>query len=313
MPSVHMVTDVLKQRYPREWRIFTRGLIKAQRTLAPLDHVRDFPLSTLTGIAHRGSFKQVERYVMFIGASRSGHSLVGSLLNAHPHVVIGHQLHALRYVAAGYRRMQLFEMVLRTERRYGRRGRVSNKGRFQYVVPRQWQGRFTELRVIGDKRGATSAELLRVRPELLDRLRSLVGVPIRVVNVVRNPYDTISTMSVRFRVDLSGAADRYFGLVATTAAIRQSLDESEWLDLRHEDLIREPARTLARLCDFVGVEADEGYLQDCASIVYPKPHQSRYEAPWTPELLEDVERRMAPFPFLEGYRYEERTDAPTPG
>lgn len=313
MPSVRVVTDVLKRRYPQEWRTFTRGLIKAQRTLAPIDHVRDFPLSVLTGIPHREAFEQVERYVMFIGASRSGHSLVGSLLNAHPNVVIAHQLHALRYVAAGYRRMQLFEMILRTERRYGRRGRVSNKGRFQYVVPRQWQGRFTELRVIGDKRGATSAELLDERPELLDRLRSLVGVPIRVVNVVRNPYDTISTMSVRWRVDLGQAADRYFGLVRTTAKIRQSLEEGEWLDLRHEDLIREPVPTLARLCDFVGVEAEEGYLRDCASIVYPKPHQSRHEAPWTPELLEQVARRMEPFPFLAGYRYEERTPAPEPG
>lgn len=306
MASASAVTDVLKQRFPQEWRAFTQGLIKAQRTMAPLDHVRDFPLSLVTGLAHRGAFRQVERYVMFVGASRSGHSLVGSLLNAHPNVVIAHQLHALRYVAAGYRRQQLFEMILRTERRYGSRGRVSNKGRFSYTVPGQWQGRYTELRVIGDKRGASSAELLDRRPEVLDQLRSLVGVPIHVVNVVRNPFDTITTMGVRFRVDLPQAAERYFGLAGTTARIRGALDEGEWFDLRHEDLIREPEGSLTRLCRFVGVEAEEGYLHDCASIVYRRPHQSRYEGPWTPELIAQVQQRMAPFAFLDGYQFEER-------
>lgn len=304
MPSVHDATEVLKRRYPRAWRRFTQGLIRAQRALAPLDHVRDFPLSSLTGAMHRDSFRSVERYVMFVGASRSGHSLVGSLLNAHPNVVIAHQLHALRYVAAGYRRMQLFEMILRTDRRYGRRGRVSNKGRFKYVVPGQWQGRYTRLSVIGDKRGA---ELLERRPELLDDLRSLVSVPVRVVNVVRNPFDAISTMSVRFRVDLEQAAERYFRFTRMTGVIRQSLAEEEWLDLRHEDLIMNPKSALARLCDFAGVDAEQGYLDDCASIVYQRPHQSRYEAPWTPQLIEQVERELGKFAFLDGYRYEERT------
>jgi hypothetical protein len=264
-------------------------------------------MSSVTGLAHRDSFRSVEQYVMFVGASRSGHSLVGSLLNAHPNVVIAHQLHALRYVAAGYRRMQLFEMILRTDRRYGRRGRVSNKGRFTYVVPGQWQGRFTSLRVIGDKRGASSVKLLERRPELLDDLRALVAVPIRVVNVVRNPFDTISTMSVRFRVDLQEATSRYFSFTGTTGTIRRTLDDGEWLDLRHEDLILNPKTSLAQLCEFVGVEAEEGYLDDCAGIVYQRPHQSRFEAPWTPALIEQVQRQMAAFTFLDGYRFEERT------
>ncbi len=306
MPVVSDVTEILKQRFPRQWRQFTRGIMAVERSLAPAELVRDHPLSLVTGIRSRRSFADVETFAMFVGASRSGHSLVGSLLNAHPEVVIAHQLHALRYLAAGFRRIQLFGMILRTDRRYGRRGRISNKGRFNYAVPGQWQGCYTRLRVIGDKRGASSTELLDQRPELLERLRSVVDVPVRIVHVVRNPFDNISTMAVRFHIELPAAADRYFALLDVTAAVKATAGDGEWLDLRHEDMIADPVTWLPRLCSFVGVTAGDDYVRDCASIIYKRPHQSRHEAPWTDELVGMVERRMAAFSFLEGYRFEER-------
>jgi hypothetical protein len=80
-----------------------------ERSLKPLELVRDYPLSLVTGALHRSSFDRVERWVMFVGYIR-GHSLVGSLLNAHRRVVIAHQLNAPRYVAAGFRRNQVFGM-----------------------------------------------------------------------------------------------------------------------------------------------------------------------------------------------------------
>ncbi|MBW3641787.1 MAG: sulfotransferase [Actinobacteria bacterium] len=307
--SLRRAGDDLKHRHPVLWRRLTRGIMAVERAAAPLDLVRDFPLSLVTGIRHRAAFADVNAYVMFVGASRSGHSLVGSLLNAHPNVVVAHQLHALRYVAAGFNRLQLFGMILRTDQRYGRRGRISNKGRFHYSVPGQWQGRYTRLRVVGDKRGASSTELLDQRPELLPRLRSVVGVPVRIIHVVRNPFDNISTMSVRFHVDLQEAAERYFDLARATAAIRVETGEGEWLDLRHEDLVTDPESWLPVLCSLIGVDADERYVRDCASIVYRHPHQSRYEQPWTPELIEQVGRRMAELPFFDGYRFDERTPA----
>ncbi|MDQ3352881.1 MAG: sulfotransferase [Actinomycetota bacterium] len=235
-----------------------------KRAPAPLELVRDHPLSLLTGLRHRQSFAEIDRYLMFVGASRSGHSLVGSLLNAHPDVVVAHQLHGLRYVAAGFNRTQLLGMILRTDRRYGRRGRVSNKGRYHYAVPGQWQGRYRTLRFAGDKRGASSATLLDQRPELLDRLRSVLGVPIRIVHVIRNPFDNIATMSIRFRFNLPEAGERYFARArararaTATASVRATTADSEWLDLRHEDLIAHPPEQLGLLCRSLGSRPTNG-------------------------------------------------------
>ncbi len=44
-----------------------------------------------------GPFRSVETYCMFIGNPKSGHSLVGFLLNAHNNAVISHELNALAY------------------------------------------------------------------------------------------------------------------------------------------------------------------------------------------------------------------------
>lgn len=280
----------------------------AIRALQPAALARDAVVSRCVAARHREAFDEVERFVMFVGYSRSGHSLVGSLLNAHPDIVIGHQLDALRYLGAGFRRPQVYAMLLVADQRYQRRGRISNKGRFNYSVPDQWQGRVRRLRVIGDKRGESSTNLLHDDPALLERLRHTVDVPVKLIHVVRNPYDNITTMAVRYHLDLPAAADRYFGLCAKTADLRQVVPAEDWLDVRHEELISDTAACLRRLCQFLGVDADERYVDDCASIVYDRPHQSRREAPWEPGLIAGVSHRMAGHAFLDGYAWDEPAD-----
>ena len=51
--------------------------------------------------------------------------------------------------------------------------------------------------MIGDKKGGKSTLRLGERPELLDRLAATVAVPVKIIQVVRNPYDNIATMHRR--------------------------------------------------------------------------------------------------------------------
>lgn len=303
--STDRLRSNLKVHAPVTWRRLTGMWMTSARALQPAAMVRDDVLSRWSARSHREAFSEVERFVMFVGYSRSGHSLVGSLLNAHPHIVIGHQLDALRYLRAGFSRDQIYAMLLVADARYERRGRVSNKGRFDYSVPGEWQGRFSRLRVIGDKRGESSTNALHEDPSLLERLQRSVGVPVRLIHVIRNPYDNISTMAVRYRTSIPAATDRYFGLCAKIAGLRRTTTAAGWLDLRHEAVIADPAASLGQACRFLGVVADDSYLEHCASIVYDRPHQSRRDAPWTAELIDDVRTRMAAHPFLDGYAYDE--------
>ena len=131
----------------------------------------------------------VERYCMFVGYPRSGHTLIGSLLNAHPEMVIAHELDALAHVQAGFSRGQIFALLLDRDCAYNEAGR-SSQG-YTYDVPGQWQGRFEKLRVIGDKKGGRSSMRLRANPDLLGQVRRVIGLPMRIIHEVRNPFDNI--------------------------------------------------------------------------------------------------------------------------
>jgi hypothetical protein len=278
----------------------------ARRLLINRDLPATYVRSAFGGWRHRRLFAGVETYCMFIGYPRSGHSLVGSLLDAHPDAVIAHELDALKYLRGGFGRTQIYELILQNDRAFTERGRLASTGDYEYLVPNQWQGRWGRLRVIGDKRGGRSTLRLADRPELLTRLQRVVGVPVRLVHVIRNPFDNIATITRRAgrRGSLAGSVTEYFRAVDVNVRLRQAIGPGCVLDLRHEDLIDAPAPTIEKLVRFVGLSVPPGYVEDCASILFSSPRRTRHDAPWTGELRADVQRRIDAFDFLAGYSFE---------
>ncbi len=88
---------------------------------------------------------------MFVGHPRSGHSLIGALLDAHPEIVIAHEFNALRFIQSDCDRNQLFIKLLLRSRKFTKTGRRWNG--YKYTVPNQWHGCYRKLKVIGDKKG----------------------------------------------------------------------------------------------------------------------------------------------------------------
>lgn len=114
--------------------------------------LRDFPESLYGGWRDRANYREVDTYCLFIGYPRSGHSVVGSFLDAHPDMLFAHQLGDLKYIRGRYGRRQLYYLIVRNSRRFMTNGRVW--AGYSYEVPNQWQGRWRNLRVIGDKQGS---------------------------------------------------------------------------------------------------------------------------------------------------------------
>ena len=268
--------------------------------------------SSFEGRRNKGLFADVEAYCMFVGYPKSGHSLLGSLLDAHPEAIIAHEQDALRYLRVGFGKMQLFHLLLENSRRYAEAGRDWNV--YSYRVPGQWQGRFRKLRVIGDKKGGLSTLRLDEDPGLQHKLRKTAGVPVKYVHVVRNPYDNISTM-LRDGVfdwrsggrgrNLKRSIEDYFSLCEAMRRFKERTDSSDVFEVRHEEIVEDSERELRRLCAFLNLEAPEDYLRDCSRMVFRSPSRSRSKVEWSPEDVEDVRRRSERFDFLRGYSYED--------
>jgi len=238
---------------------------------------------------------------MFIGYSRSGHSLVGSLLDAHPEIVISHELDALKYFRAGFGRNRIFSLILENSRDFTSRGREWSG--YSYAVPDLWQGRYENLRIIGDKRGGRSTRRFMKDPWLVHVIEKRLDLPVRYIHVLRNPYDVISSMHRHEGLDIHRHIDRFFNNHRTNESVKEAAGADLVFDLRLEDLISDPVGRLSDLCGFLGVGASGDYLEACSGIVMDKPSKARLKFDWTPEQVELVRTRMESCPMLAGYSF----------
>jgi hypothetical protein len=211
-------------------------------------------------------------------------------------------MNSLKYVQAGYSDREIFYLALRNSQHFAKTGRTLT--RYQYNVPHQWQGRFRKLQVIGDQEGKGTTQWLAANSDLLPRLMVMKNVSVRFIHTIRNPYDNISTWAARTHRSLEYTIKRYFSLCQTNAWVRESVNQADILDIRHETFLNSPETGLRELCHFLDLDVSDDYLSDCISIIYKSPHKSRHAAPWTPELIEMVKNNINQFNFLEGYAYD---------
>lgn len=252
------------------------------------------------------AFRTVRTFCLFVGHNKSGTSMLGGLLDAHPHVVCSDEVDALRYVEAGFTRDQLFHLIVRGSRAELRKGRVTARRLepYSYLVPGQLQGRTDRPNVIGDGTCGTTTRRLAERPELLDELRLLApGVDVKLLQVIRNPFDPISVMMVRGHRTFENAIDHYFSACRALVDIRTRIADDRILEVHHERFVTHTDRELVRVCGFLGIDAPESYVDACATIIRQSPDRSRELVEWTPYWIGRVERELARFDFLDGYSY----------
>ncbi|MCG2590510.1 sulfotransferase family protein [Rhodohalobacter sulfatireducens] len=248
-------------------------------------------------------YDEIERYCMFIGYPRSGHTLVGSLLDAHPEVVISHELDALRYLRAGFSREQIFSMILHKDKVFTGKGREWTG--YDYAVEGLWQGRYRRLRVIGDKKGGGSSRHLQAKPDIIEKLRKKMQLPIKLIHIVRHPLDNIATHKRKYSVKptLQEAIDDYFKRVEANAKLRSEVAKEEWCELTHEQFIEEPEQSLTTLIEFLEVEPYDVYIKAAADKVFNSPSNSRNKIEWPKEMVDQVAERSQKYEFLKDYDF----------
>jgi hypothetical protein len=251
-------------------------------------------------------FKDVHTYCMFIGHNKSGTSMIGALLDAHPNVILADEADALEYISAGFHRDQIFYVLLAQSQKEFKKGRVTARRlqAYSYLVPGQWQGRHNTLGVIGDSTSGSSTQRFATEPNLLQKLvRTMQGVNVRFIHVIRNPYDPISVMMVRGRRSFENAIEKYFSYCETLKDLQKQIDLSSILQVKYEDFVYEPEAQLTTICRFLGIEPDTDYLHACANIIRQPPVINRDMVPWDKQQISYVAEKIKRFDFLQGYSF----------
>jgi hypothetical protein len=279
------------------------GTESYKRLLLAKNYVSTYPSSQI----NNARFEGVKTFCVFIGPTKSGSTMIGSLLDAHPNIVLADELDALRYVAAGFNKHQLYQILLRRSRRHAMVGRITARRlqAYSFEIPGQWQGSQQNLQVIGDSKAGITTRRLAENPGLLERLdQVMAGVAVKLIMVIRNPYDPITAMMIRGKRPFDNAMARYFTNIKYLVALREVIDVSDLEVVRYEDFVYRPKERLNQICHFLGVSAGEDYLNDCAAIIYDSPEKIRHMVSWQTEWIKAVETEIERYDFLQGYSFE---------
>jgi len=287
--------DKINNRIKRLSTIFKEGLKQSIM----------FPLSFYGGYRNKKYFESLKTFCMFIGYPRSGHSLTGALLDAHPNIIVAQELDVLKYIYSHFNDIQIFYLLLNNSKREKRLGRKIS--RFDYIVPNQYQGKFEKLNVIGDKRGWASTTRFLKNPSPFEQLNKTIKLDIKFIHVIRNPYDNITTMYLRrnkkFKI-LRSLIEDCFILSSSIKNLKERISASNIFEFRHESFIEKPDLLLKNLCDFLGEKASDGYLNDCLKIVSKMPNKSRHKIRWKPDDINYTDTHIKKYTFLSGYTFD---------
>ena len=272
------------------------------------------------------STARTHSFLQFAGFPRSGHSLIGSLVDAHPDAVVSHELDVLGLLDAGWSQDEIFALIGSQSAAFMDHGRYWNG--FAYVVPNQHNGRSDAPLVIGDKKGDWAVRRMQRDAGLLERLHERITLPCKWLLVVRNPFDNIATMSLRrggaydrlrisspdssaFKAALKAEAgksiadsaddamiDDFRSLCAGVRDLQARLPADHWLGVGYEAFARDPAAGLRRILGFLDLEDRGGFVEDAASIVRHGENRSRHSVAWSPDQIARVRDMIEEFDFL---------------
>ena len=283
--------------------------------------------------------QRVEKFMFFVGYPRSGHSIIGSLLDAHPNVMLSYSFFLFHGVMTEtiehllQNRTAFFQLLHEKSYHYSKVSSSKDQKGYTLDVPGLWSGKFNgKLKVIGDKSAMpTSVEYSKSSSSSLfkDRYEHLclsVGVPVVGLHVVRNPFDMISTHTMyrglgttwksketnkwtpenKYRNDrLLGSVVKFYMKMAQAVHEMVPLCGMTILEIHNENFVQNPRRELQRLCEFLDVECPKGYLEVCETKTYNKISRTRDLVHWPSTLKQTVEEAIKKYPYFRGYTFED--------
>lgn len=278
----------------------------------------------------------IKYFVFFLGCDRSGSSILGSLMDAHPHAIIANEWRFPMFTdksSSPSLRKDLFNKLYSASAKNKVKKRSHSDKGYTLVVDGLWQGAYDEyIEIIGDKTsGFDVIPFLRSKRKFrknYEVLKNHLNIPIRAIQAVRNPFDVIATgaiikalgnekfrdLKLKVRQNKTGGklnAPRHveqeinyvFDMYTSARDIKYIMGWENVLDVHNVDLVDDPRRTISRIFKFLGVETTEQYLDMCANKVFKSESQSRNLVLWTLKQIEQVETRMREFRVLDRYNF----------
>ena len=247
---------------------------------------------------------ELDKFCLFVGYARSGSSVVGSIIDAHPNAVISHEYNILSSVIKDkLNRQELFDGIIAKSQNLNKKGRWSggaNGEVYNHNIEGQIKREDSIIHVIGDKKSGSATKILRALPNRpiehrIDKVKRIITalegkteLPCMFIHVMRNPYDIVAAQ-IQSRINFNFLS--FLGGVKTMDVMRE-LYRDRWLDVYHEDLIANPAPEIIKINDFLGLAQNKSHLDFSAKHLDFEPKLRRFEIKWPPRLKQKIKNKI---------------------
>ncbi len=243
-------------------------------------------------------FSNLRFFLLFIGNPRSGTTLVRSLLDAHPNILLGNEVHVLRRIENGENWSGVAGRIIANAKEFSKNPTWSG---YSYRITGKPINKNAKIHVLGDKKAGGTIKYLLNNSTLLSFLVKWSSVPIKFIHCVRHPLDVIATKTRRNKFSIEHNVDRYFQFEQAASYYCDILGSHRFIRVYHEKMIEDPILALNHLFDFLGQMIDDNLLHKIQSGIYTQPHQSRRNFDWTPAILADIQDRTQKIQHLHCY------------
>jgi hypothetical protein len=237
----------------------------------------------------------MEKYVVFIGHGRSGHTIVSAILDSHPNARISEEQKFIhKWYTQGWERKRIIRQLLTS-------GQGKERKLKQLPGSGAWVDGEHKRLLMGDKWGLDAVSLVRKQDapvDILDQFTAHMGMELKVIHTIRNPYDNISAWlnspkykrmfgegnvlymkSIRMYARFYGAADK----------LLKRHDHFTW---RNEEFIADPRRVVTELAEYLELPVVEPWLTNAANSAFKKPNKRADKTEWPEKWVANVDRRI---------------------
>lgn len=251
------------------------------------------------------SFQDLNCFALIVGNARSGSTMLGSLLDAHPNVCIANESSASSIFWRNLSR----EEILREIEAYSESHRATGRdgGGYTYAIPQRSLSK-PRIQVMGDKIWNPATLLLHGDHALIPRLESTLEVPVKIIHTVRNPFDTIATMHKRSGAPIRDRILWYFMHCDAAVAIYDRSRSDQYMNVHLEDVITSPEAMVKVICQFLGLDENDYPLDACREMLFKESKKTRFQHTWDRNDIQSIEERMSRYPFLEKYTGDDNSE-----
>jgi len=269
----------------------------------------------------------LNNFILFIGHCRSGTSAVAAIIDSHPNAICSHEIHCLQNsMKEKWSKNKTIEYVVNSSQEQAKKGRRSGtiladgcRGDYNHKIEGQLKDANSVIYSAGDKlAGKDNSYLHKVGINALVKFKDKIGLPLKIIHMVRNPYDIIALerrwygiMSLRYRSrkrkqkKINYWVDVLKRIEGITKAVKNIDDKDiSVCDIYLDTLVNDPNSELKKLFSFLDLPISENVMNKCKNHLNFTPHQRRFEIQWGDTKKRVEKEIIEEFEWFNKYEFE---------